>query len=69
MLPPSLLALPLLGDLLSHTVAPLLSRPMLPALLRRIFAPGRSPRVSAPAFPPNWCCGPAPCAPVAATPR
>lgn len=40
-LPPSLLALPLLGDLLSHTVAPLLSRPLLPALLRRIFAPRR----------------------------
>lgn len=38
-LPPSLLALPLLGDLLSYTVAPLLSRPLLPALLRRIFAP------------------------------
>jgi pimeloyl-ACP methyl ester carboxylesterase len=40
-LPPSLLALPLLGDLLSHTVAPLFSRPLLPALLRRIFAPRR----------------------------
>ncbi|MBC9179052.1 alpha/beta fold hydrolase [Pseudoroseomonas ludipueritiae] len=38
-LPPSLLALPLLGDLLSHTVAPLLNRPLLPALLRRLFAP------------------------------
>jgi pimeloyl-ACP methyl ester carboxylesterase len=38
-LPPSLLALPLLGPVLNHTVAPLLSWPMLPLLFRRIFAP------------------------------
>ncbi|MBO1075227.1 alpha/beta fold hydrolase [Roseomonas marmotae] len=38
-LPPSLLALPLLGDLLCHTVAPLLNAFLLPRLYRRIFAP------------------------------
>jgi pimeloyl-ACP methyl ester carboxylesterase len=38
-LPPSLLALPLLGDVLNHTVVPLFSRLTAPALFRCIFAP------------------------------
>ncbi|PWC27718.1 alpha/beta hydrolase [Pseudoroseomonas aestuarii] len=36
---PSLSALPLLGDILCHTLSPVLGRAVLPALLRRIFAP------------------------------
>ncbi|UGQ46301.1 alpha/beta fold hydrolase [Massilia endophytica] len=32
-------ALPVVGDLLSHTLAPLLSRAMWPALTRRVFSP------------------------------
>jgi pimeloyl-ACP methyl ester carboxylesterase len=37
-------AIPLIGDLLSHTVSPLLSRLMWPLLLRKIFGPRRVPR-------------------------
>jgi pimeloyl-ACP methyl ester carboxylesterase len=38
-LPPSLLALPGLGDVLNHTLMPPLNRLLAPALFRRIFAP------------------------------
>ena len=37
-------AIPLIGDLLSHTISPLLSRLMWPLLLRKIFGPGAVPR-------------------------
>ena len=36
-------AIPLIGDLLSHTVSPLLSRLMWPLLLRKIFGPSPVP--------------------------
>jgi pimeloyl-ACP methyl ester carboxylesterase len=36
-------AIPLIGDLLSHTISPLLSRLMWPLLLRKIFGPGPVP--------------------------
>jgi pimeloyl-ACP methyl ester carboxylesterase len=36
-------ALPLIGDLLSHTVSPLLSRLMWPLMLRKIFSPSEVP--------------------------
>jgi pimeloyl-ACP methyl ester carboxylesterase len=36
-------ALPLIGDLLSHTLSPLLSRLMWPLLLRKIFGPSLVP--------------------------
>ncbi len=36
-------ALPLIGDLLSHTISPLLSRLMWPLLLRKIFGPSPVP--------------------------
>jgi pimeloyl-ACP methyl ester carboxylesterase len=38
-LPPSLLALPGLGDVLNHTLMPPLNQLLAPALFRRIFAP------------------------------
>ena len=37
-------AIPLIGDFLSHTVAPLLSRLMWPFLLRKIFGPSPVPK-------------------------
>ena len=37
-------AIPLIGDVLSHTVAPLLSRLMWPFLLRKIFGPSPVPK-------------------------
>ena len=37
-------AIPLIGDLLSHTVSPLLSRLMWPLLLRKIFGPSPVPQ-------------------------
>jgi pimeloyl-ACP methyl ester carboxylesterase len=37
-------ALPLIGDILSHTVSPILSRLMWPLLLRKIFGPSRVPQ-------------------------
>ena len=40
----SLPAIPLIGDLLSHTVSPLVSRLMWPLLLRRIFGPSPVPK-------------------------
>ena len=36
-------AIPLIGDLLSHTISPLLSRLMWPVLLRKIFGPSPVP--------------------------
>ena len=36
-------AIPLIGDLLSHTISPLLSRLMWPLLLRKIFGPSPVP--------------------------
>jgi pimeloyl-ACP methyl ester carboxylesterase len=39
----SLPAIPLIGDLLSHTVSPFLSRLMWPLLLRKIFGPSSVP--------------------------
>ena len=39
----SLPAIPLIGDLLSHTLSPLLSRLMWPLLLRKIFGPSPVP--------------------------
>jgi pimeloyl-ACP methyl ester carboxylesterase len=40
---PSPPAIPLIGDLLSHTISPLLSRLMWPLLLRKIFGPSPVP--------------------------
>jgi pimeloyl-ACP methyl ester carboxylesterase len=37
-------AIPIIGDLIRHTVAPLVSRLMWPALLRKIFGPADIPR-------------------------
>jgi len=37
-------AIPLIGDLLSHTISPILSRLMWPFLLRKIFGPRQVPR-------------------------
>lgn len=37
-------AIPLIGDLLSHTISPLLSRVMWPLLLRKIFGPSPVPK-------------------------
>ena len=37
-------AIPLLGDVLSHTISPLLSRLMWPLLLRKIFGPNPVPK-------------------------
>jgi pimeloyl-ACP methyl ester carboxylesterase len=37
-------AIPLIGDIMSHTVAPLLSRLMWPFLLRKIFGPSPVPK-------------------------
>jgi pimeloyl-ACP methyl ester carboxylesterase len=37
-------AIPLLGDVLSHTISPLLSRLMWPLLLRKIFGPNQVPK-------------------------
>jgi pimeloyl-ACP methyl ester carboxylesterase len=37
-------AIPLIGDLLSHTISPLLSRVMWPLLLRKIFSPSPVPK-------------------------
>ncbi len=37
-------AIPLIGDLLSHTISPLISRLMWPFLLRKIFGPSSVPR-------------------------
>jgi pimeloyl-ACP methyl ester carboxylesterase len=39
----SLPAIPLIGDLLSHTIAPLLSRLIWPLLMRKIFGPSSIP--------------------------
>jgi pimeloyl-ACP methyl ester carboxylesterase len=47
-------ALPVVGDLMAHTVAPLLTRAILPALLKRIFQPlPIDPRFEA-RFPLAW---------------
>lgn len=51
LLPPSLSALPLLGDILCHTLSPLLARVALPALVRRIFAPRPVPASFRARFP------------------
>jgi pimeloyl-ACP methyl ester carboxylesterase len=40
----SLPAIPVIGDLLSHTISPLLSRLMWPLLLRKIFGPSPVPK-------------------------
>jgi pimeloyl-ACP methyl ester carboxylesterase len=37
-------AIPLLGDVLSHTISPLLARLMWPLLLRKIFGPNQVPK-------------------------
>jgi pimeloyl-ACP methyl ester carboxylesterase len=37
-------AIPLVGDVLSHTISPLLGRLMWPRLLRKIFGPSRVPK-------------------------
>jgi pimeloyl-ACP methyl ester carboxylesterase len=37
-------AIPLIGDILSHTISPILSRLMWPFLLRKIFAPRPVPK-------------------------
>ena len=46
-------ALPLIGDLLSRTLSPLVGRAMWPGLLRLIFGPARVPTAFAAAFP-TW---------------
>jgi pimeloyl-ACP methyl ester carboxylesterase len=47
----SLPALPVLGDLLRYTIAPLLGRLLLPRILRQLFAPGLVPPRFAAGFP------------------
>ena len=37
-------AIPLVGDVLSHTISPILGRLMWPSLLRKIFGPSRVPK-------------------------
>ena len=49
-------AIPLIGDFLSHTVAPLLSRLMWPFLLRKIFGPSPVPKKFQ-GFPEERLCG------------
>jgi pimeloyl-ACP methyl ester carboxylesterase len=44
-------AIPLIGDLLSHTISPLLSRLMWPLLLRKIFGPSPVPEKFKQEFP------------------
>jgi pimeloyl-ACP methyl ester carboxylesterase len=44
-------AIPLIGDLLSHTISPLLSRLMWPLLLRKIFGPSAVPEKFKQEFP------------------
>jgi pimeloyl-ACP methyl ester carboxylesterase len=44
-------AIPILGDILRYTVAPLLGRMMWPALMRKIFGPAEVPRKFTKGFP------------------
>ena len=37
-------AIPIIGDILSHTISPLLARVMWPLILRKIFGPNRVPK-------------------------
>ena len=48
-------AIPIFGDLLSHTISPLISRVMWPLLLRKIFGPAQS-RKNLKAFRRRWPC-------------
>lgn len=44
-------AMPIIGDVMRYTIAPLPSFAILPALLRKIFSPAKVPRVFAQEFP------------------
>jgi pimeloyl-ACP methyl ester carboxylesterase len=61
--PLSLPAVPVLGDLLLHTVSPLLSRLLWPRLMRKIFGPQPVPPKSG-ASPARWRSAPRSCGPV-----
>jgi pimeloyl-ACP methyl ester carboxylesterase len=53
------LTLPVLGDLIRYTFAPLMSRAALPALLRKLFRPNPIPQVFLDNFPFELTCRPA----------
>ena len=53
-------AISLIGDLLRHTISPLIGRLMWPGMLKLMFGPACRP--TSRAFPYGWRCGPRSCA-------
>jgi pimeloyl-ACP methyl ester carboxylesterase len=51
-------AIPVLGDILSYTVSPIISRLLWPLLLRKIFGAGAGAQTSSMASQKRWRCGP-----------
>ena len=51
-------AVPVIGDVLQYTTAPLFARALWPLLMRKIFGPAAVPQKFRDGFPRRWLCDP-----------